>query len=246
LEVTVKIELDGAASSTNSLNFEVYGNRTGLNVSPPNSSEQAMIAIPGTINWTLDGSKTITALSVQYGTIRQAKNLDGLGGGSWPARKSVPRGSIRVSEPEVSREATLELADAMLFGAEDEDRWTNHFSFENRVGDRDPDPPTTFKYKCLVECLLEDGSREIYSNSNLRQIAIADWRLLQLHDRSVRVVRCRFSWRMLLTGERTTTEWVTADEGYFFSNVNLVWHGENSYEIIPALEKRPNVEGDRK
>jgi hypothetical protein len=94
LDVTVKLPLTGAAPSQ-PRNFEVYGTRDGLNVSPKPfhvSLTKAMIAIPGAVQWTTDSSGFITACTVTFGQIRQAKGL--LGNPSFPSRHSPRIGTL--------------------------------------------------------------------------------------------------------------------------------------------------------
>lgn len=236
LDVTLSVPLDGAAGSTNSLDFELYGTCDDLNVSPPRPSAQTMIAVPGTITWTLDADKKIATSSVNFGTVQQARGLDGLGNGTFPRRKTAPLGKAKVSVAETSYNDAIEVAERELFGSDRDLSYTSHFNFDNRVFDNDPNPPTAPKYRCLVECVLANGRHVTFSNSNLRKISVDDWRVLQIDQQQVHVVKCRFSWRLSPNGARTFTDWAASDEGTFFSYVFLVWHGQNDYEIVPTQE----------
>jgi len=238
LEVTLSLPLYTTNGLEKKYEFEIYGTVAGLNVSPPDLDNQAMLAIPGTVTWTTDSSGQVTACTVTFGTVVQTRGLNNSGGGgAHPRRKARPQ-TVRVFTPalEIAANASDE-AERNLLKSSKETAYTSHFNFDNRVFSGDPNPPRTPKYGALVECVLASGERRTYSSEALREIPLDDWRVLQVDQRRVHVVRCRFWWRLSPRGRRYNSGWVRADEGNYIVYAFLVWHGNADFDVDTVIQE---------
>jgi len=235
LEVFLSIPLYTTNGLEKSYEFEIYGTVAGLNVSPPDPDRQTMIKIPGTVKWITDSSGVVTTCTVSFGTVAQARRLPSSGG--FPPRQVRPRVSKVFSAALESMADTPQQAELQLLNTPEPAGYSSHFNFDNRVFPSDPNPPRTPKYRALVECVLADGSRRIYGSHALREIPLNDWRVLQIDQRRVRVVRCRFRWRLSPNGQSYNSGWVHADQGNYILYAFLVWHGNNDFEVDTIVQE---------
>jgi hypothetical protein len=125
-------------------------------------------------------------------------------------------------------------AEAQFFPESDStftDGYTSHFNFDNR---RLPsDSPTTNKYRCMVECKLDDGRTVWHSNPpTLNSVRVGELKVLQIDSYRERVVKFRFWWK-LSNGPLARwydSGWTSADDGYYIVYAFLVWKGYNDFE----------------
>jgi hypothetical protein len=152
----------------------------------------------------------------------------------------APSTKPKVIESETRDSAS---ADQELYGADRgalDDKRTSHFNFDNRVFPGEPNPPKTEKYRCFVECVLDSGRRVHYGSNDLRRIPVGEYRTLDVNEKNVRVIKCRFWWKLTPRGRLEHSQWVEADKGNYIVYVFLVWRGTNDY-VIDSLTQEPIV-----
>ncbi len=125
--------------------------------------------------------------------------------------------------------ATLADAERELYGKTDDSRagYTSHFNLDNRTFHK-PNDPTTNKYRCMVECVLDNGNpkwlrADAVKVGHLKEVA-AD----EMH---IRVVKCRFWWKLRpVLSPWYCSDWVEAGQGNYIVYAFLEWRYENQYE----------------
>lgn len=149
-------------------------------------------------------------------------------------------GGLRVAGAKSSLEAERELfghGDASAFF----DGYTSHFNFDNRVlGDN---PPTTNKLRCMLECKLDNGDTKWFSNDDLSRVYVGELDLLDVNARRIRVVECRYWWKLRPLGDWYHSEWIRARPGHYIVYAFLVWRGSNDYEKPPLVYDEPLADG---
>lgn len=177
-----------------------------------------------------------------------------------PARTSAEvsgrRFSDSVSEAQESSAATAAAAAVELFGDSQSPvaGRTSHFNFDNRPAD--PNPSRSVKYNCYVHCVLDDGRTRNYTaqDGSLRRVPMGEYRTLDINRFNVRVVKCRFYWKLTRFGRYYHSDWVEADPGNYIVYAFLLWQGHNEYTIDelyqepisnPAVESEDNSSKQR-
>jgi hypothetical protein len=108
--------------------------------------------------------------------------------------------------------------------------YTSHFNFDNRRFPGQHNPPTTIKYRCYVECKLDNGDIKTISCPALSKVLVGELVTLDINDKRYRVVACRFHWKLRPRGRYHASEWARARDDNYIVYAYLVWLGENSYE----------------
>lgn len=144
------------------------------------------------------------------------------------------QGDSRASEGKSMLEAEREL-----FGdgasADFAEGYTSHFNFDNRrLG---TNPPTTNKYRCLLECKLENGQTRWYTSNDLRTVRVGELDTLDLNTFKVRVVAVRFWWKLRPLGDWFASVWGKARPDHYIVYAFLVWKGYNDHEAPDVYDE---------
>jgi hypothetical protein len=143
-----------------------------------------------------------------------------------------------------SAKSVLE-AERELFGKADEadyfDGYTSHFNFDNRAFGQNP--PTTNKLRCQVECKLDNGHTRWFTNGDLWRVYVGDLDLVDVNSNRVRVVQCRFWWKLRPLGDWYSSEWAKARPDHYIVYAFLVWRGHNDYEKPIYFYDEPLADG---